>query len=185
MSSVDDDYMRTREGSEDAFASWVRCCEQPLRKILRPFARALDTEAVLQEALLRMWRLAPTLTLEGENASLRYASRLTRNLAVSELRRQRRVSHVELGELERLPAGTVDPDPPRDDRLRQVVKHCIEKLPARPREALLLRLSGQADRDLAASLNMKPNTFLQNIVRARRLLGACLERAGVRVAEYV
>lgn len=185
MSAIDEDYGRTREGNTEAFASWVRRCEPSLRKSLSPFARATDTEAILQEALLRMWRLARGLALGGENASLRYALRLTRNLALSELRRQRRVSAVELAELERLPQGAVDPDPPPDDLLRRAVSRCIEKLPPRPRQVLRLRLTGLPDRDLARSATMKLNTFLQNVVRARRLLAECLDRAGVRVAEYL
>jgi len=185
LSPIDEDYGRTREGDAEAFTSWVRRCERPLRKALRPLARAVDTEAVLQEALLRMWRLAPTLALEGENASLRYASRLARNLALSEARRHGRVSAVELAELERLPQGAVDPDPPSDDLLIRALRRCIEKLPPRPRLALRARLTGLSDRDLARGLEMKLNTFLQNIVRARRLLDDCLGRAGVRVADYL
>jgi len=185
LTAIDESYRRTREGDRSAFSSWVRRCEQPLRKSLRPFARAVDTEAIVQETLLRMWRLAPRLALEGENASLRYASRLARNLALSEVRRQRRVSTVEQAELERLPAGAVDPDPPADDRLRRTVRDCMEKLPPRPREVLRLRLSGRPDRDLARSLAMKLNTFLQNVVRARRLLADCLERSGIRLEEYL
>ncbi|MHC4210719.1 MAG: hypothetical protein ACYSWT_13510, partial [Planctomycetota bacterium] len=69
MSAIDDAYERTQEGDQEAFTSWVRLCETPLRKSLRPFAPYVDVESVVQEGLLRMWTLAPTLTLEGENAS--------------------------------------------------------------------------------------------------------------------
>lgn len=39
----------------NAFGAWVARAERPLRDSLRSFAAHLDTEAVLQEALLRIW----------------------------------------------------------------------------------------------------------------------------------
>jgi RNA polymerase sigma-70 factor (ECF subfamily) len=41
-------------GDPDAFAPWVAGAEPALRDSLRPFAARVDTEAVLQEALLRV-----------------------------------------------------------------------------------------------------------------------------------
>ena len=41
------------------------------------------------------------------------------------------------------------------------------------------------DRELAARLGMTLNTFLKNIGRARKLLIECLERRGVREADYL
>ena len=87
MSEIDALFRRTRAGEHDAFTAWVRLCEMPLRNSLRRFARAVDVEAVLQEGLLRMWRLAPTLELEGKDASLRMAHTIVRRLAISEARR--------------------------------------------------------------------------------------------------
>jgi RNA polymerase sigma-70 factor (ECF subfamily) len=185
VTATDQAYRRTQEGDRDAFASWVRRVEQPLRRGLRSFARVVDIESVLQETLLRMWRLAPTLTLEGENASLRYASRMARNLALSEARRYGRVSPAELGELEGLPQTVVEPRNPSDPGLRRALARCIGKLSDRQRRVLTARVSGEADRELASRMGLKLNTFLQNVVRARRLVAACLERAGVRLSEYL
>jgi RNA polymerase sigma-70 factor (ECF subfamily) len=185
VSQIEEAFEQTRRASRSGFALWVRLCEIPLRKSLRRFARAVDVEAVMQEGLLRMWRLAPTLQLEGENASLRYATTLMRNLALSEARRLKKLTTAELAELEQIPEGRVDPDPPSDTALRQAIMKCLAKLPDKPREALLARLRGGNDRDTAAGLNMRLNTFLQNIVRARRFLAECLESAGIRVAEFL
>jgi DNA-directed RNA polymerase specialized sigma24 family protein len=185
VSEIDEAYKRTQEGDHEAFASWVRLCEAPLRKSLRSFAQAVDVESVLQEGLARMWTLAPRLELEGENASLRYALRLVRNVALSEARRLGRATPVELEELEKMPEGAVDPDPPTDHGLRQAIQRCFDKLPPKPRAALQARLRGGPDRELARSVRMKLNTFLQNIVRARKLMAECLKAAGVNVEEYV
>jgi RNA polymerase sigma factor (sigma-70 family) len=185
VTRIDEAFERTRRADPSGFALWVQLCEIPLRKSLRRFARAVDVEAVMQEGLLRMWRLAPTLQLEGENASLRYATTLMRNLALSEARRLRKLTPADLAALEQSPEGRVDPDPPSDTALRQAILKCLAKLPERPREALLARLGGGDDRASAAVLKMRPNTFLQNIVRARRFLAECLEGAGIRVAEFL
>ncbi len=184
MSEIDQLYRRTREGDREAFTSWVRLCEIPLRKGLRPFAPAVDVEAVLQEGLLRMWRLAPRQELKGNDASLRFALRLVRNLALSEAKRLGRLTPVELDGLERMPdcQGT-DPEP--DEVLHSAIRTCLDKLPRRPKEAIDARLRGGADRDLAEGLGMRLNTFLQNIVRARRLLAGCLRAAGIRLEEYL
>ena len=42
-----------------------------------------------------------------------------------------------------------------------------------------LLVGGRAVETLAERVRMRPNTFLQNIVRARRFLAECLKRRGV------
>jgi DNA-directed RNA polymerase specialized sigma24 family protein len=176
-------------GDPDEFARWVAGAEPSLRASLRAFARSVDTEAVLQEALLRLWQVAPRVERDGRpNALLRLGFRVAHNLAISEARRlhadpaedsvlERALEHLELA----LTAATPDP------LLRGVILRCREKLPGRPAEALRERLEhpGAPDVELAAALKMKLNTFLQNFTRARKLLAECLEKNGVRLAEVL
>ena len=84
MTQVDTAFRAVSRGDHGAFARWVGLVEIPLRGSLRRFARQVDVEAIVQEGLLRMWRLASRVELEGEDASLRYALRLVRNLALRE-----------------------------------------------------------------------------------------------------
>jgi RNA polymerase sigma-70 factor (ECF subfamily) len=180
--AIDRAFRGTQAGDANAFATWIRLTEGQLRRSLRPFATHVDIEAILQEGFLRVWKLAPDLRLTGPDASLRYAFRIIRNLAISEARRHKRLTPLELEALDRLPEASVNPDPLPDPALRRLILECIERLPRRPREALLARLAGSGlspDRDLAAGLQMKLNTFLQNIVRARKLVADCLRRHGV------
>mgnify|MGYP000844615188 CR=1 FL=1 len=167
-------------GDAAAFARWCSTAEAPLRRALRTFAAQVDTEAVVQETLLRVWQVAPRFTHDGQpHALLRFAVRTSRNVALSECRR-RRVTPPE-----EAPEPTVAPITP-DPLLRAHLARCREKLPGAPRSALQQRLdSGGADDDtaLAARLNMSLNTFLQNFTRARRFLRECLEKAGVNLAE--
>jgi DNA-directed RNA polymerase specialized sigma24 family protein len=188
MTDIDHAYGMTQAGDEQAFAAWVRLVEMPLRASLRRFAPVVDVEEIVQEGLVRMWRLAPGLGLSGANASLHYVRRLARNLAISEARRLGTVGRVDLDRLETEPEGSIQPVPMPDARLGLAIRACMEQLPARPREALTARIHQggvQPDRDLARGLNMQLNTFLQNIVRARRLVALCLERAGRPLTELL
>ena len=174
-------------GDPEAFARWVAVAEPSLRASLRPLAARLDGEALLQEALLRVWQVAPRCRPDGRpNALLRLGARIVRNLAIDELRR-RRVDPTEAAELERALAE-LEPRPPQapDPLLRRAIADCRAALPDKPAAALQARLDdagGAPDRELAARLSMRLNTFLQNVGRARKLLADCLRRRGVDLAQ--
>lgn len=167
-----------------AFGAWMARAEGPIRESLRSFATAVDVEAVLQEALLRVWRVAPRFVPDGrQNGLLRLGVRIAKNLAISEVRRTRarptEDAALEAAALEHEGPGPEAPDP----LLRRVIAECHEALPDKPRQVLELRLrsSGTADDALARSLSMRLNTFLQNFGRARRMLAECLRKHGVAI----
>jgi RNA polymerase sigma-70 factor (ECF subfamily) len=172
-------------GDVDAFGRFVAGAEPPLRASLRSFAAVVDTEAVLQETLLRVWQVAPRFTPDGApNALLRFAFRACRHLAISEVRRRRGALSAG-GDVERI-ADEADPRPaaPPDPLLRRAIEACRDELPKKPAAALAARLTSQGDEpdaQLALRLGMTLNTFLQNFTRARKLLAACLEKRGVEL----
>ena len=177
MSDLDQHVGAIARGDTDAFAAWMAVAEPALRASLRRFAAHVDTEAVLQEALLRIWQVAPRFQPDGKpDGLLRLGHRIARNLAVSELRKRAKPEP--------------EPEPPRpprppDPMLRAVIDKCRERLPSKPAQALEARLgSSGADPDavLAERLGMTKNTFLQNFTRARSLLASCLEKNGVDLA---
>jgi RNA polymerase sigma-70 factor (ECF subfamily) len=172
-------------GDARAFGDWVASVEASVRSSLRPFAALVDTEAVLQEAFLRVWQVAPRFKSDGKpNALLRFTVRTARNAAISELRKAA-PSTQQLDELEaaleaQAQGAPVAPDP----LLRAAIVECRKKLPKKPALALEQRLtSGGADDDsaLAARLGMSLNTFLQNFTRARKFLKECLAKAGIHL----
>jgi DNA-directed RNA polymerase specialized sigma24 family protein len=179
------------ERDAHAFGQWMAGAEGAIRESLRSFARVVDVEAVLQEALLRVWQVAPRFVPDGApNGLLRLGVRIARNLAISEVRRTRPLSRssalatAEPGEGDLVDRAFEEPEPP-DPLLRRVLAKCYELLPAQPRLALGARLAhpGEADVVLAQTLNMRLNTFLQNFGRARKLLGDCLRKNGVDIDE--
>ena len=169
-------------GDADAFGRWLAAAERPVRESLRSFAAVLDVEAVLQEALLRVWQVAPRFQYDGRpNGLLRLGVRIARNLAISEVRRLRAVP-AEAGDIEAALAEAERPPAPPDPLLREAIRACRERLPERPRQALDARIAGgggAGDLDVAESLGMRLNTFLQNVTRARQFLADCLRRRGV------
>ncbi|PYO56614.1 MAG: hypothetical protein DMD83_13510, partial [Candidatus Rokuibacteriota bacterium] len=103
--SLDDLLPAIGAGDAMAFARWLAGAEGRLRDSLRSFAARVDTEAVLQEALIRVWQVAPRFVPDGRPDGLvRLAIRIARNVAVSELRRNR-LDPVEVEALERLADG--------------------------------------------------------------------------------
>lgn len=166
------------QGDDRAFAAWLVAAEPRVRGSLRSFAADVDVEAVLQEALLRAWQVAPRVQRDGRGDSLlRYTVRMAHNLAVDEVRRQGRSRALEPDEDVAAPE-----EPLPDPRLRRQIVVCLDELPEQPRRAILARWEEGAvehDRTLAERLGMQLNTFLKNVGRARAALAACLERAGV------
>jgi DNA-directed RNA polymerase specialized sigma24 family protein len=171
-------------GDPDAFARWLAGAEPRVRQSLLRFAAQVDIEAVLQECLLRVWQVAPRFVADGRPDGLvRLAIRIGNNLALDELRR-RRVRPEELAAIAEHDHPAISDPAPSDPRLRETILVCRDALPHKPARVLMLRLSipMRPDRDLAAMLDMKLNTFLKNFGRARALLAECLRRHGIDLA---
>ncbi len=171
-------------GDSDAFAHWVAGAEFPLRALLRRYAAVVDVEAVLQEALLRTWQVAPRFVADGKpNGLLRLAQRIAQHLALDFARRHRvALAHEALLE------SSSELPPPRapDPFLREALLECQKGLSKKHAAVIAARLTSagaEPDARLAQRLKMTLNTFLQNVTRARRALAECLERRGIALAE--
>jgi DNA-directed RNA polymerase specialized sigma24 family protein len=165
-------------GDEQAFGRFLGAAELSVRAGLRSFAARVDVEAVMQESALRLWQVAPRFVADGSpNGLARLWMRIAQNLALDEVKRRREL----LADDDAALAPTIDVAPP-DPLLRRLIHACFEALPDRPGAALRARLESEGaepDLHLAARLEMRLNTFLQNITRAKKLLAACLREKGV------
>ena len=189
MTDLDLELDAIAAGDPSAFGRWVAGAEHGIRLHLRPCAASVDTEVICQETLLRMWQVAPRVVKDGRgNSLLRLALRTAQNLAIDHVRRLRRepvsipLDESLDGDLGDISATPIDP------LVKEAVAECRDRLPKKPSAALGARFDdggARHDRDLAARLDMTLNTFLKNIGRARKLLIECLERRGVRAADYL
>lgn len=164
-----------------AFARWLMRSEEALRLALRSFARTVDVEAVIQEAALRLWQLAPRIEPDGKpNCLLRWTITVARNLARDLAARAGR--EIPLDDHDDPPAP---PAPrPADPYLARRIGECRKRLPAKPGAAITARVAGGgqlSDRELAAQVGMSFDAFRQNLARARRLLEDCLRGFGIEV----
>ncbi len=179
MTDLDELLPAIAAGDAEAFGRWMVAAEPGLRRSLRGFATQVDTEAVLQEGLLRVWQVAPRVAVDGKgNSLLRLAHTIVRNAALDEARRASTLRESARDELDPAALSVSDPDP----FLRELIAACFDALPPTPRQLLALRLQaagGVHDKVLARRAKKKLNTFLQAITRAKKLLGECLERKGV------
>lgn len=188
MSMLDALWEQVRTGDPRAFGQWAGRAERPVRLYLRPWAARIDAECIVQEALLRMWVRAnddEAEPLTGENASLRWCCRVAWNLARNESRKRGREDVTAPHEM---PEVVVQPAEPSSPSLRQAIADCVQALGEKLRSALMARLEDRGtsgELALAESLNMTRNTFLQNIVRARKQVAACLGDKGVALEEIV
>lgn len=188
MNDLDVELELISAGDPDAFGRWVAGAEHELRLSLASFAEAVDTEAVVQESLLRIWQVAARVQPDGRpNSLLRFCIRTARNLAIDHVRRSRRGGATVPIDSAPEPAltGTAEL---LDPLLREAVAACRDGLPKKPKSALAERLDGGGahhDRDLAGRLGMTLNTFLKNIGRARALLTECLRKRGVDLGAYL
>jgi RNA polymerase sigma-70 factor (ECF subfamily) len=183
VSDLDIHLASIASGDDRAFALWLAGAERRVLLSLSSFAGQVDVEVVVQEALLRVWQAAPRHQPDGKPDSLlRLAIRIARNLAIDETRK-RRPDLVDDEILERLADAGVPPSREPDPLLRRALMHCLEDLGGRPAEVMHARLSagGESDAALASKLGMAVNAFLQNVVRARKALLACLTKSGVNV----
>ena len=154
----DDELMvRGAAGDEAAFRTLVERWERPVFAFLeRMVASREDAQDLAQEAFVRMCRQAGRYRAEGRFRS--WLFRIAGNLARSQLRRRKIVRWI------RFEPGLHDapaPDADRADRSlesaesRSAVRKSLAKLPARQREALVLKMyEGMSYREIAHAMDV-------------------------------
>jgi RNA polymerase sigma-70 factor (ECF subfamily) len=131
-----------------------------------------EAEDVAQEAMLRLWRIAPDWR-QGEARVTTWLYRVVTNLCTDRLRRRR-------------PQGLDEVPEPEDDapgaaaRLIEAdrlaaLDQALARLPDRQRQAVVLRhLEGLANPEIAEAMDIGVEAVESLVARGKRALGAIL-----------
>lgn len=145
---------------------------------LRVLGDGAEAEDVAQEAMMRLWNVAPEWRA-GEAKVTTWCYRVVANLCTDRLRKRRGVGLDEIAE-------PVDPGPGAEARLQQAARHdalqaALMSLPDRQRQAVVLRhIDGLANPQIAAILDVGVEAVESLTARGKRALKAGL--AGQRDA---
>lgn len=158
-----------------AAALTARLAPRLLRYAARLLGDRTEAEDVTQEAMLRLWRIAPDWR-SGEALVQTWAYRVTANLCTDRLRRRRSRPNVALD----LVAEPPDPTDSAEARMiaadRAAALHrALLTLPDRQRQAVVLRhLEGVSNPEIAAILDTGVEAVESLIARGKRGLIAQL-----------
>lgn len=164
---------RVGAGDTSAFALLL---DRHLLAVTRIARRMLgddaEAEDVAQEAMLKLWRLGPALTIEA--AGVRpWLSRVVSNLVIDRVRVRRRTDVTDT--LPEVPAPATQV---RDLEAREVaarIDAALQALPERQRLALtLFHFEGLSQIEVAASMGVSDEAVESLLARGRRSLRAAL-----------
>ena len=146
----------------------------------RMLRRPAEAQDVTQEALVRMWQHRQNV--DGETAGF-WLRRTVHNLCIDRIRRRKSSPEVEV-ELEETisPDNRVGPERLAESaELGRMIEGALAELKPRDRAVVILReVEGLPYSEIAGILELPLGTLKARLHRARELLRAKLERAGVR-----
>lgn len=151
----------------------VRLTPLAFRVALRMLGDRAEAEDIAQEAMLRLWKVAPDWR-RGEAQVSTWLYRVVTNLATDRLRRRRGVGLDEAPEIEDTSAGACA-QMIEGDRMT-ALEGALAQLPARQRQAVVLRhLEGLSNPEIAAAMDIGVEAVESLTARGKRALAAILE----------
>lgn len=170
---------RARAGDQNAFEQLV--LDNQNRVYSLAFRMVNDREEaadLAQEAFLKAWQGLPNF--QGESSFATWIYRLTTNLCIDFLRRQKRRQGVENAvSLDDPDSGWTEPADPGQDpqralegkELRRALERALAALPDHHRQVLVMReLSQMSYQEIGQALDLDPGTVKSRISRARQAL---------------
>lgn len=168
---LSDDTLLARYASGDAAAARVltwRLTPRIFGHAMRLLGNHAEAEDVTQDALIRLWRIAPDWR-EGEAKVTTWLYRVVANLCTDRLRRRPSVDLDAVPEVEDDAAGAADgiQQQARADALQMA----LMQLPDRQREAVVLRhIEGLGNPEIAAIMKISPRAVESLTARGKRAL---------------
>ena len=175
MSEESDEALLMRYATGDqaaARALTLRLTPRVYAHACRMLGIPAEAEDVTQEALLRLWRIAPDWR-RGEARITTWLYRVVANLCTDRLRRARGVALDAVPEPE-------DGAPSADERLQQMsreaaLQSALNRLPERQRQAVILRhIDGLANPEIAEIMEISTEAVESLTARGKRALSADL-----------
>ena len=167
----------TRVANGDAVAARAltdRLAPRILRHVARMLGDRAEAEDIVQETMLRLWRIAPRWEQREAKVST-WTFRVAINLATDKLRARRPdVSISSIGE----PASDMaDMVARMTDRARvEALDRALAALPERQRTAVSLRhIEGLSNPDIAEIMDISVEAVESLTARGKRALAACLK----------
>ena len=178
---------RAKAGDQDAFEQLVLDNQNKVYSLaLRLVGDREEAADLAQEAFLKAWQNLPSF--QGESSFSTWLYRLTTNLCIDWLRRQKRRQEVSpAASLDDEDAGWAEPADWEQDPHRkleqfergQALARGLERLPEHQRRPLVLReLSGMSYQEIAQALDLDLGTVKSRIARARMALRKILLEDG-------
>jgi RNA polymerase sigma factor (sigma-70 family) len=162
----------TAPGPRAWFVREVLPLETMLMKLLRRnWSNADDIDDIRQDVYVRVFEAACKKIPE---AAQPFVLTTARNLLIDRVRREHIVPIEAVADLEELSVASNDAEPERTviarDALRLLLA-AIDKLPPRPREAVLLnKIEGLSRREIAARMGIAEDTVRQHLIHGMRCL---------------
>ena len=135
-----------------------------------------DAEDVVQDLFLTLWNNRKKIAI-GENVS-GYLYKMARNLALNHIRTQTNYKTVLENREEQL--SYYEENPLETEEFRMALYDCINLLPGRCKEVLLLhRVKGLKQKEIADQLSISVKTIKNQIWASLQRLTKCLEVKGI------
>jgi RNA polymerase sigma-70 factor (ECF subfamily) len=176
LTEVSDETLLVLYGNGDRAAArslTLRLGPLAYRVALRMLGDRAEAEDLAQEALLRLWKIAPEWRT-GEAKVSTWLYRVVTNLATDRLRRRRGVGLDEAPEVADGAASALERMIDADRA--QALQLALAQLPARQRQAVVLRhLEGLSNPEIAAAMEIGVEAVESLTARGKRALAALLE----------
>jgi RNA polymerase sigma factor (sigma-70 family) len=179
LAEVSDDTLLVLYANGDADAArslTLRIAPRALAFATRLLSDRAEAEDVVQEAMLRLWRIAPSWR-PGEAQVSTWVYRVVSNLCIDRKRAARRRPTAALDDAPEVAAGGADVvGQMMQSRRMQALQDALQDLPDRQRQAVVLRhIEGLTNPEIARILDVGVEAVESLTARGKRALAAALQ----------